>query len=1362
MTEQVILEKRKEYLVQVTVIEARHLSDKDDGSANPFVKITVGKSKPQATDYINKNINPCWNQSFTFSGIEFTDQELINAELMFEVYSRNMFKTNDLIGKYAINLSTLYKNANHEYYNVWLCLTNPDFEGNESDGAEGYLLVNCFIIAEGDRPPVHSINDKLNADMEEDDEEINIDQMSFEELRAFQEKKQGIQILGKPTVARKAFQLSCYVFKADGLCEFPGMFGNTKANLFLSCRAMGLNQKTKVVLDNSAPVINQKMLFPTYFPFLNDKIIIRAWHYQKGSKDKFIGNIPEFSLPNDFFNISKIMSIGGRLPAKWINLYGIPPNERNDQISGGKRVHPRSGTAFLGRVLISFSLLANPKPTVQTLPCNPFFDPDSVTYRLHADVYEMKFLKDYDINVWVDITIGTYSTGNSKKKKPNKKNAVEWKIDEDRNDVSLPAIVQNFPKDLQSIPDIFINLYSGGSKDERIGYYRIKTEKVLQWESLPRWLHFSSLDATKDSPGSILINLQFMLDNEQVKRVVKQKGIENAFTLYAHIVNGFELNSKDNDGSVFESIVEVDIKDKIKSTKEKKGRFPFWNELIEIDVDLDAKLDFAPDISITLKRKIAKSFFSGEKYETIGSFTVPIGCCKKKKTLPHMFNFIKNNDTMGRLMAMFYIHPKNKKKNKQQVFPIYECLKNVQTAEVSISVLGLRNLDFESKVEDTKFEINISQDTDDLQTINKIQNEKEELLKINNGDKENFLNLLQLYNFNDIKIYGDSNFQIYPMVKIDFHKLGFFGDEERFIVFNLAEYSNSISEKTKKKYRKMFECNLGNSRIDQEQFVLSEIGEEIEENKEDKGLGDEDNDEIISPSHEDAKNKVKEMLEEDSNEYDECLDKRMVINMTTYKNCEISEDITLECLPKDKNKEREINKDLRRIIFNEMREFKKKEILLPSELDKLDSLTKKFRELKKPLMNEDMFFNFDDLADEYDYGREIYKEDVYETCPDLRIPFETKRLCVLPKGVFADKSEKMEGYYKLGKETNSYLKYKVSIKLNNPSEEDEKERLKNENKTKKGEKKKKKELTIDQEDENLKAELKEFNVFNPYYISRLKNSYLNKKERRDLKKDQLCFPMNSVKIRIYIYRALNLTAQDNFSSAINFVSGFSAFSRANSYIEILLGQKYNDSDQKQVKYINDVLNYVPETLNPNFFRTFELEGDLPQDWKLQINIRSKKESGIGSDSLIGSTIIDLEDRYIGEYKNSMTLSYKAYEDKLNKDLETEDEDFISKKLNLISSKLDDLNPKKIPVEFRPIFNPDKKTAQGVLEMFVEVLSNQNAKLIKPEKIEPKAPEEFEIRLIIWECRGLPATEKKPLSVFLTCSYRPEGYLSEVS
>lgn len=68
------------------------------------------------------------------------------------------------------------------------------------------------------------------------------------------------------------------------------------------------------------------MLFPAYMPFLNDKITVRVW--SKGSKlisDTFIANLPEFPSQNDFFNISKLLAIDGRLKPTWINLYGILP-----------------------------------------------------------------------------------------------------------------------------------------------------------------------------------------------------------------------------------------------------------------------------------------------------------------------------------------------------------------------------------------------------------------------------------------------------------------------------------------------------------------------------------------------------------------------------------------------------------------------------------------------------------------------------------------------------------------------------------------------------------------------------------------------------------------------------------------------------------------------------------------------------------------------------------------------------------------------------------------------------------------------------------------------------------------------------
>lgn len=113
------------------------------------------------------------------------------------------------------------------------------------------------------------------------------------------------------------------------------------------------------------------MIFPVYYPVLNDKIILRMWNLESQAADQFIGGLPEFTTKNDFFNISKLISIGGRMPAKWINVYCIPPLERNTAFT--KIKHPKEGTAFMGRALISFQLLPNEKPAFCVSNCNPFY-----------------------------------------------------------------------------------------------------------------------------------------------------------------------------------------------------------------------------------------------------------------------------------------------------------------------------------------------------------------------------------------------------------------------------------------------------------------------------------------------------------------------------------------------------------------------------------------------------------------------------------------------------------------------------------------------------------------------------------------------------------------------------------------------------------------------------------------------------------------------------------------------------------------------------------------------------------------------------------------------------------------------------
>lgn len=61
---------RKDYLCQVTVIEARNLKiNNSTGMADPFVRITVANLPPQITNPLQERTSGQWSQSFTFSGV---------------------------------------------------------------------------------------------------------------------------------------------------------------------------------------------------------------------------------------------------------------------------------------------------------------------------------------------------------------------------------------------------------------------------------------------------------------------------------------------------------------------------------------------------------------------------------------------------------------------------------------------------------------------------------------------------------------------------------------------------------------------------------------------------------------------------------------------------------------------------------------------------------------------------------------------------------------------------------------------------------------------------------------------------------------------------------------------------------------------------------------------------------------------------------------------------------------------------------------------------------------------------------------------------------------------------------------------
>ena len=60
-----------------------------------------------------------------------------------------------------------------------------------------------------------------------------------------------------------------------------------------------------------------------------------------------------------------------------------------------------------------------------------------------------------------------------------------------------------------------------------------------------------------------------------------------------------------------------------------------------------------------------------------------------------------------------------------------------------------------------------------------------------------------------------------------------------------------------------------------------------------------------------------------------------------------------------------------------------------------------------------------------------------------------------------------------------------------------------------------------------------------------------------------------------------------------------------------------------------------------------------------------------------------------------------------------------------------------PVEWRALYNPPSTTPQGTLECFVEIYTAQQADAYPPQKITPPEPQEWELRVIVWNVDNMP-------------------------
>lgn len=131
-------------------------------------------------------------------------------------------------------------------------------------------------------------------------------------------------------------------------------------------------------------------------------------------------------------------------------------------------------------------------------------------------------------------------------------------------------------------------------------------------------------------------------------------------------------------------------------------------------------------------------------------------------------------------------------------------------------------------------------------------------------------------------------------------------------------------------------------------------------------------------------------------------------------------------------------------------------------------------------------------------------------------------------------------------------------------------------------------------------------------------------------------------------------------------------------------------------------NYISDNPCPKFFQCFDLNATFPGESTLKIQMWDY--DSFLPDEKIGVTKIDLEDRYFSENWKSLP---------------------------------------EYPIETRKLMIKSCKHPQGFIRMWVEIHPlYSNTKIWD---ISPKPPEKFEMRLIIWNCEGIPNADIEGVS-----------------
>ncbi|XP_073325341.1 fer-1-like protein 4 [Pagrus major] len=334
------------FQVNVNILEAQKLVGVN---INPAVFIRVGNQKKNTATQKSTNC-PFYNENFQF---EFQENPQILFDKVIEikvVHRRTLAFLMTHIGTFKIDLSTVYNQPDHRFYQKWAPLTDP---ADTRSGIKGYVKASLSVLMKGEALSIPSLPPSSSSGASEDIEK-NL-------------------LLPRGMASERPWaRFRVRIYKAEGL---PTMEAGLMAKMskvtertvfidpYVQVTFAGQQGETSVASATSCPVWNEEISFIEQFPPLAQRIRVQILD------DAKMGDI---ALATHFLDLQQISdhTRNGFNPTfgpSWVNLYGSPQNSTLGDVHQALNEGLGEGIYYRGRILLGLTVEVYSSPSAVTV-----------------------------------------------------------------------------------------------------------------------------------------------------------------------------------------------------------------------------------------------------------------------------------------------------------------------------------------------------------------------------------------------------------------------------------------------------------------------------------------------------------------------------------------------------------------------------------------------------------------------------------------------------------------------------------------------------------------------------------------------------------------------------------------------------------------------------------------------------------------------------------------------------------------------------------------------------------------------------------------------------------------------------------